>query len=34
LGGSILLGRKAMAVEMKEVVDPVMGGEEPLRLTS
>lgn len=28
-GGSIRLSRKVIAAEIKEVVDPVMGGEEP-----
>ena len=31
-GGSILGGREAMAAEVEEVVDLVVGGEEPLHL--
>ena len=31
-GGSILGGGAVIAAEMKEIVDPVMGGEEALRL--
>ena len=31
-GSSILLGRDVSAAKMEEVVDPVMGGEEALRL--
>ena len=31
-GGSILGGWNVVAAEQKEVVDPVMGGEEALRL--
>jgi hypothetical protein len=31
-GCSILFSWKVVAVEMKEVVDPIMGGEEALRL--
>ena len=30
--GSILGGRKVIAAEMEEVADPVVGGEEALRL--
>src|SRR3954466_4214205 len=30
--GSVLAGGEVIAVEMKEVVDLVVGGEEPLRL--
>src|SRR3954466_14371590 len=30
--GSVLDGRKVVAVEVEEVVDLVVGGEEPLRL--
>src|SRR3954453_13384169 len=30
--GSVLGGRKVIAVEMEEVVDLIVGGEEPLRL--
>ena len=31
-GGSILDGRHSVAAEVEEVVDPVVGGEEALRL--
>src|SRR4051812_7126729 len=30
--GSVVGGRKMIAVQVEEVVDPVVGGEEPLRL--
>ena len=33
-GGSILGGGEAMAAEGREVVDPVMGRKEALRVTS
>ena len=32
-GGSVLVGWKVIAAEMKEVVDPVVGREKTLRLT-
>jgi hypothetical protein len=30
--GSILVSGKVIAAEMEEIVDPIMGGEEALRL--
>jgi hypothetical protein len=30
--GSVLIGWEVIAAEMKEVVDPIMGGEKTLRL--